>query len=320
MPYAINRRQLFSGATALGAGVAAASRAAAQPVAFGRPQMTVTLNSSTIRPAPLLDKIRITREACYDGIELWIDELESAERDGPGVDELHEILHDHGLFVPNIIGLWNAMPAEEEAWAGALEESKRRMDLCVRVGAEHVAAIPQPDRPGIDILWAAEKYRELLDLGETMGITVAVEFIGFFQGVNRLGQAVAIAIESRHPSACVVADTFHCFRGGSMFEGLQHLQGSVLAVMHFNDVPGDIPQSEQGDEHRLLPGDGILPLVEIATTLSDIGFAGPLSLEIFSQALWEQDPLEVAKEGVRRIHRVLDDAGVGHSPGPDHHL
>lgn len=317
MPHPITRRQLMSGAAALGATVAAATRATADPVALGRPRMTVALNSSTIRPVPLLDKIRIAREACYDGIELWIDELEAAERDGPGVDEVRRILDGEGLFVPNIIGLWNAMPAEEEAWAGAVEQSKARMDLCVRVGAQHVAAIPQPDRPDIDLLWAAGKYRELLDIGEAMGITVAVEFIGFFQGVNRLGQAVAIAIESRHPNACIVADTFHCFRGGSMFEGLRHLQGSLIAVMHFNDVPGDIPPSEQRDEHRLLPGDGVLPLVDVTTTLAQIGFGGPLSLEIFNQALWEQDPLEVAKEGVRRIHRILDDAGVAHSPGPD---
>jgi sugar phosphate isomerase/epimerase len=267
-----------------------------------------------------MEKIDIARDAGYDGIELWINELEEVERDGPGVEELRRILDDKGLFVPNIIGLWNAMPPEEEAWAQALEESKRRMDLCARVGAQHVAAIPQPDRPDIDLMWAAEKYRALLDAGQEMGITVAVEFIGFFQGVNRLGQATAIALEARHPSACMVADTFHCFRGGSMFEGLQHIQGSLIAVMHFNDVPGDVPREEQGDEHRLLPGDGILPLVEVVQTLAAIGFPGPLSLEIFNRELWEQDPLEVAKEGVRRIHRIMDNAGVGHSPGPDERI
>lgn len=317
MPYAINRRQLFSGAAALGAGAAAASRAAAHPVTFGRPQMTVTLNSSTIRPAPTEAKIRIAREAGYDGIELWIEELEAAEREGPGADELRRMIEDQGLFVPNIIGLWNSMPPEEDAWRVALEESKRRMELCVRVGAERVAAIPQPDRPDIDLMWAADKYRQLLEVGDAMGITVAVEFVGFFQGVNRLGKAVAIALEAGHPKACMVADTFHMFRGGSMFEGLRHIQGSLIGVMHFNDAPGDVPQFEQGDEHRVLPGSGILPLVEVVRTLSDIGFPGPLSLEVFSQALWEQDPLEVAKEGVRCIHRILDEAGVGHSPGPD---
>ncbi len=276
--------------------------------------MTVTLNSSTIRPTPTLDKVRIAAEAGYDGIELWIDELENWEtKTGRPVEELGRIVQDHGLFVPNIIGLWNAMPAEPEAWPAALEQSKRRMDLSARVGALHVAAIPAPDRPDIDILWAAEKYRALLDAGQEIGITVAIEFIGFLQGVHRLGQAVAIGIESRHPKACMVADTFHCFRGGSMFAGLSMIQGGFIAVMHFNDVPGDKPQFEQGDSDRLLPGDGILPLVDVVRTLAGIGFSGPLSLEIFNEAQWQRPALDVARDGLRRIHRILDEAGVGHS-------
>ncbi len=37
--------------------------------------MRLSLNSSTIKPVPLLDKIRVTGEAGYKGIELWAVEL-----------------------------------------------------------------------------------------------------------------------------------------------------------------------------------------------------------------------------------------------------
>jgi len=37
--------------------------------------MRLSLNASTIKPTPLLEKIRVAGEAGYPGIELWAVEL-----------------------------------------------------------------------------------------------------------------------------------------------------------------------------------------------------------------------------------------------------
>ncbi len=301
----VTRRGLLSAGAVAGAGVLVRP-ARAQVGAPARPgRMTLTLNTSTIRPAPLDEKIRVAAEAGYDGIELWIDEIEAVDRDGGSLADLRARIEDLGLFVPNVIGLWDAMPAAEEDWPAAFEVSKRRMDLCAQVGARHVAAIPAPDRPDIDVLWAAERYRRLLEAGREIGVTVAIEFVGFLQGIHTLGQATAIALESGAPDACMVADTFHLYRGGSLFGGMKYLQGSLLAVCHFNDAPADPPRQEQGDEHRVYPGDGILPLVGFVRTLMDIGFAGPLSLEMFKRSEWERDPREVARIGLDKMRAIV---------------
>ncbi len=304
----VTRRGLLAAGAAAGAGVLV-SPAKAQIGASTRPApMTLALNTSTIRPASLEEKIRAASEAGYDGIELWIDEIEAVDRGGGSLEDLRARLEDLGLFVPNVIGLWDAMPPDEADWPAQFEVSKRRMDLCARVGARHVAAIPAPDRPDIDVLWAAERYRRLLDAGREVGVTVAIEFVGFLQGVHTLGQATAIALESGAPDACMVADTFHLYRGGSMFEGMRHLQGSFLAVCHFNDAPADPPRTEQGDEHRVYPGDGVLPLVEFVRTLIGIGFTGPLSLEMFKRSEWERDPGEVARIGIDKMRAIVAEA------------
>jgi len=302
----MNRRDLLALGGLAGASALLGRRADAQPM-----RMRVTLNSSTIRPAKLEDKVRIAAEAGYDGIELWDNELEEHEEAGGSLEDLRKRVEDRGLFVPNIIGLWDAMPQDPDAWPASLEASKRRMDRAVRVGSQHIAAIPAPDRPDFDVLWAAGRYRELIEAGESIGVTVAVEFVGFLQGIHTLGQAVAIALESHHAKACIVADTFHLYRGGSMFGGIERLQGSIFAAFHFNDAPADPPQFEQGDEHRVYPGDGILPLVQLVRDLREIGFPGPLSLELFSRALWEKDPFEVARVGREKIASILDEAGAG---------
>ena len=116
-----------------------------------------------------------------------------------------------------------------------------------RAGAKHIAAIPTPDRADIDVLWAARRYRELIDVGRKIGIRVAIEFVGFFKGVHTLGQAMAIAIEADRAEACIVADTFHVYRGGSSFKAVRHLDGDVFAVWHYNDAPKEPERFKQRD-------------------------------------------------------------------------
>ena len=309
----LTRREMMA-VGALGiAGVAA--RGGAVSEGDGRRKaMSLSLNSSVIRPTPLERKVRIAAEMGYDGIELWDDELERYQGEGHSLTDLGHRIRDLGLFVPNIIGLWDCMPPEESQRASAVEVAKRRMERGVAVGARCIAAIPAPDREDIGIEWAAERYRELLEVGREMGIRVAVEFVGFLRGVHRLGMATAIAIEADDPDACLVCDTFHLYRGGSGFRGIRQLRGSFLAVCHFNDVPAFPPQERLADSDRIMPGDGILPLVRFVRDLWDIGFTGPLSLETFHREHWSRDPRSVAREGIRKVRAVLDAARAdGHA-------
>jgi sugar phosphate isomerase/epimerase len=271
----------------------------------------VTLNSSTIRPATLKDKIRVAAEAGYDGIELWVNEIEKYETDGGNLKDLAAEIKDRGLFVPNVIGLWDCMPMEEEAWKKSLEATRNRMRLAAGAGSRHVAAIPAPDRPDFDLKCGADRYRALLKIGrDEFNIIVACEFVGFMKGVHRLGQGVAIALDADDPDACLVADTFHLYRGGSGFEGIRHLNGSFIAVFHWNDVPADPPREQLGDEHRIYPGDGILPLKKTLAYLREINYGGPLSLEMFNREHWSQDPKLVADTGLRKIRELIASTSV----------
>jgi len=310
MPDRFSRRALLG----TGAKAAAVAGLGGIPVAYGQeaneadpPEMhwRLALNASTIRPAAMEEKVRVAAEAGYDGIELWSDEMTRYAEGGGSLRDLGQRIADAGLQVPNIIGIWNWMPQDDAERPAAWEAARRQLDQAAQVKAQHIAAVPTPDRDSIDTLWAAERYRELMALGDEFGITVAFEFVGFLRGVHRLGQAAAIAIEARRRDACLVADTFHLYRGGSGFEGVRHLSGAFYAVFHFNDAPADPPQFEQGDEHRLLPGDGVLPLAQLLRDLREIRFSGVLSLELFNRALWERPPLEVARTGIERMRQLI---------------
>lgn len=269
------------------------------------------LNTSTIRPASLLEKIDATAEAGYDGIELWIDDIEKHEQEGNDLKDLAKLIQDKGLYVHNVIGLWNAVPPTQETWDKQLSETRNRLRMMAAVGSKHAAAIPDSQLENIDLKWTAARYRDLLEIGiNDYNVIPGFEFVGFFKSINRLGTASAIALDADHAAAGLIADTFHLFRGGSGFNGVRHLQGRFIYNFHWNDVPASQPAETAADEHRVFPGDGHLPLVPLLKDLVAIKYTGPLSLELFNREHWKMDPKEVAKQGKDKMLAGIAAAGV----------
>ena len=314
----LNRRNLLKagGAAAAtlvtAAGTMAARGApAAQPADAKKERWKLCMNASTIRPAPLEEKIAATAKAGYDGIELWVDEMMKYEKDGKSLDDLGKRIKDAGLEAPNIIGIWSAMPADPAAKAKLFEDAKRRLAACAKVGAKHIAAIPAPDRPDMDVRWAAARYAELVDLGKPFGVGVALEYGSYLKGIHTLGQSAAIIMEANRPEGSIVADTFHSFNGRSSWEGVRFLAGAAYAVWHVNDVPKECVAGQSKDADRIYPGDGVLPLAQLLKDLWANGFRGPLSLEIFNREEWKKPAAEVAKVGIEKMRAVIAKSGTG---------
>lgn len=277
----------------------------------GASPFPLLLNTSTIRPATLLEKIDATAEAGYDGIELWIDDIEKHEQEGNDLKELGKLITDKGLTVHNVIGLWNAVPPTQEEWDKQLPETRNRLRMMAAVGSKHAAAIPDSQLENIDLKWTAARYKDLLAIGRNdYNVIPGFEFVGFFKSINRLGTASAIALDADDPDAGLIADTFHLFRGGSGFNGVQHLQGKFIYNFHWNDVPASQPAETAADEHRVFPGDGNLPLIPLLRDLIQIKYTGPLSLELFNREHWKMDPKEVAKIGKDKMLAGITAAGV----------
>jgi sugar phosphate isomerase/epimerase len=78
-----------------------------------------------------------------------------------------------------------------------------------------------------------------------------------------------------------------------------------------NDYPADPPREKITDAHRVYPGDGVAPLVEMLRDLRRLGFSGFLSLELFNRDYWKQDALLVAKTGLAKMKAVAEQALAG---------
>lgn len=263
-----------------------------------------SLNSSTLKPTPILDKIRVAAQAGYEAIELWHDDIDRYLSGGGRLADIRRALDDHGLVVPTSVMLKGWCEPDGPEYAQGIEECRRRMDQSVAVGAVHAVAGP-PHGP-VDFAMAGQRYGELLDLGISMGVKPAMEYLGIAQEVNSIGAALRIMKNSGHPEATIVLDPFHDFRGGAGCEDIAKLTASQVAVCHFDDAPAEPQWNEQRDPDRVMPGDGIIDLRRFCVLLEQIGYDRWISLELFREDLWEQDPLEVARSGLEKMRAVCE--------------
>ena len=51
----------------------------------------------------------------------------------------------------------------------------------------------------------------------------------------------------------------------------------------------DSPQTLRSNEDRFVPGEGVIPLVEIVSAVLDAGYDGFVDVELMSQELWTHD-------------------------------
>jgi sugar phosphate isomerase/epimerase len=267
------------------------------------------LNVSTLRGQELgvVRELEITAEAGYDAAEVWINGLQKYQEEGGSLSDLRKRIDDLGLSVANAIGFAQWIVDDDSVRKQALEQLKQEMDMLAQLGCTRVAAPPAgaTNEPGLDLMKAAERYRAILELGESMDVIPQLEVWGFSANLHRLGQTMFVAVESQHPKARILPDIYHLYKGGSEFNGLKLLSGSAIELFHMNDYPAQPARAEIDDSYRVYPGDGVAPVTEVLQDLRKTGPGKILSLELFNKDYWQQDPLTVAKTGLIKMKQSV---------------
>ncbi len=315
MKHTLSRRQVLVSAAAVATGIAsspsgkgaevASSNDSVAKIQAAAKDVKYCLNMSTIRGQKLTlpRQVEVAAKAGYQAIEPWMGELDQFVRDGGKLADLRKQIQDAGLTVESAIGFAQWIVDDDEKRKAGLEQAKKDMGTLQQLGGKRIAAPPTgaTNQTDLNLLKAADRYRALLELGDTMGIIPQVEVWGFSTSLSRLGETMLVALEARHPKACVLPDVYHLYKGGSEFSGLRMISSESIQVFHMNDYPKEPPRATIKDADRVYPGDGIAPLGEILRTLFSNGFRGVLSLELFNPEYWKQDALEVAKRGLEKM-------------------
>ena len=268
-----------------------------------------SFNTSTVRgqKLPLGELVDLVAEAGYHAIEPWINEIQAYQEQGGKLSDLRKRIADAGLTVESAIGFASWIVDDDAAREKALEQARRDMDMVRQIGGTRIAAPPvgATNQTDLNLFRAAERYRRLVEVGAEMGVIPQVELWGFSKSLSRLGEVAFVAAESGHPEACILADSYHIYKGGSDFRGLRCLAGSAMHVFHINDYPGQPPRDMIKDADRVYPGDGVGPLATMLKDLYHVGFRGYLSLELFNPTYYQQDAREVVRKGLEKTRAVV---------------
>ncbi|UCH34460.1 MAG: sugar phosphate isomerase/epimerase [Armatimonadota bacterium] len=259
------------------------------------------LNLITIRDAPFEKKLELAQAAGYDGVGLWLGEVEQAAGGAAGLDGIARRLRERGLIPAEMCFVGGWMYPEEGTRAAAHESAQRAFRVAQAVGCQCVVACAAGGTG--ELTDAARDFAELCDLARPFGVSLALEFLGGAQQVKDVRTAWQIVDMADAPNGGLVIDTFHFYKGGSDLADLEPVTGDKVFLVHANDCP-DLPLAELEDRHRVFPGAGIIPLEEIAAVLADKGYGGFFSLELFNEEYWATDPHLVAQEGLRSLRRV----------------
>jgi 2-keto-myo-inositol isomerase len=290
--------------------VSKTSQAAERADLSKRAPFRYCLNTATIRGQKLgiVKELEVTAKAGYDSIEPWIGTIEEYVKGGGSLKDLKKRVIDSGLTIESAIGFAEWIAEDENKRKQGLERAKHDLDMLAQIGGKRLAAPPSgaTNLPKLDLSAAAERYRALLEAGDQIGVVPQVELWGFSKNLHLLGECVFVAVESAHPKACVLADVYHIYKGGSDYHGIHLLGPNAIPVLHINDYPNDPPREKIDDSHRVYPGDGIGPVKEILRLLRQNGGQTVLSLEIFNRKYWAEDALEVAKTGLSKIKAVTE--------------
>lgn len=261
--------------------------------------MKFALNSSTIMPTPLLDKIQAAGEAGYDGIELWAVELYQHVGRGGEISDVEKALAEHGLEVPCFIAVRNWGETAGREYQMALDEARRRFELAARLKAPLVVCTPPVEAPGFETLH--EGYRDLLQVGRESGIRAVLEYISFFASLTNVPDTVTVLDRCGDPEAVTLLDAFHNWNNRTTLDDVRSLPLERISHYHINDAAPGIPSGQQKDSDRVMVGDGVIDLAAELGVLKQKGYDKWLSLELFNADLWEQNPVEVAKLGLERM-------------------
>jgi sugar phosphate isomerase/epimerase len=97
------------------------------------------------------------------------------------------------------------------------------------------------------------------------------------------------------PNCGLLIDTYHLHAAGEPMSVVAQFPREKIVLVHINDCP-PVPLDKIEDKNRLLPGQGVIDLKSFYAALKSTAYTGPVSVEVFSDALKALPPQEAARQ------------------------
>ncbi len=285
--------------------------AAAFPVLAAASKMTLSIHQNTSRAAGYRKSLEGWAKAGIKNVEItdvMLDEFLKAD-DLPAA---RRVIADLGLTPVSCAAVQTDFWLPNANRAALVDTWKKRCEQFSSFGLARIYCPAVTTRKVTleDYKASPDLIREAGEIAKPYKMTAMIEFARNSTFLSTLTSSLKVIREAAHPNVRPMLDCYHFWSGLSKFEDLDLLHPGELAHVHFQDVP-DMPRELLDNTTRIIPGDGVSPLVRILRKLAEKGYSGPLSVELFLPEFQQGDPYEVARrirekcEAVMRQARVL---------------
>lgn len=268
-----------------------------------------------IQGMTLKETLALARDTGFQGIDFNIREV-AALADAHGLDHVRELFNEADVRP----GQWGLPVAwrDDVQCQEDMKELPRLAELGAALGCTRTSTwlLPASDELPFDanLAWHVARFRPIAQALKVHGCHLGLEFVGprtlreghAYTFVYTLEGVMALAEAIGTGNVGLLLDAWHLYTSGGSVADLDQITADDIVTVHVNDAPAGVPLDRQLDNVRALPMEtGVIDLPAFMRKLAELGYAGPVTPEPFSQSLNElaaRDPVA----GARRTSEQMD--------------
>jgi 2-keto-myo-inositol isomerase len=259
-------------------------------------------NGATSRPYPLEEDIRAAGAAGFPMVELWGEKFERFFQTHT-VADLKQLLDQHNVRPAAIDLVWLDYSGESGV-EKAVERARYLGEIAQAIGCDLLLLCCGGDLHGRSkdegLTLVAELLRPVCAAAAEFGCRLAIEPLGGHALIPGCQEALTIIARAGQPNLGLMWDFFHYYKSNVPLAAIRQIPLDRLWLVHVDDAPA-LPRETLRDPDRVYPGQGALPLPHYFQILRDLGYTGPISVELFNQAYYQQ-PID---ESTRNAYQSL---------------
>jgi sugar phosphate isomerase/epimerase len=263
---------------------------------------TVTLSGT------LEDKLRVTRDAGFGGVEIWAKDLTTHPGGVPGAVAA---IRASGLRVSSFQLLKDYEGLDAHLHDYKLEIARSLMDLVEAVGATVlvVASSTSPYAAG-DMDKVAADLAQLAQMAAPRGIRIAFGAPAWARFINEYPAVWEAVRRAGQPNLGVLVNVFHLLAKGTALAPLDQIPGDRIFLVQMADYLGDLRDiTETADHRRAFPNEsahrGII--ADMLRRVHRAGYRGDYVFEVFNDEYLHLAPESVMARARRAAQWVVEE-------------
>jgi sugar phosphate isomerase/epimerase len=194
-----------------------------------------------------------------------------------GLGIVGDLLSTHGLDCSDVQSL--TITRDDDA---AIEQAKQVAVLAGALGAQNVLTLLRTRVSDESV----DRLGRCADVIGSGGARLALEFVPG-GAIDRIESTVSLIERLGPDRAGMLIDSWHFFNGASEWPELETVPLDLISLVQFDDALAPISDDVMMEtmDRRAWPGQGVFELGRFASTLTDRGWSGVVSVEVLSAEL-----------------------------------